>query len=185
MSAAEAIRYILDVAHRRPAQTVWIGVDGRGAAGKTTFAARLGGASSRVSVVHVDDLSGPHVAEWDWQRFEQQVAAPLRADHAARYQRWSWDADRAAEWHDIAPGRVVVVEGVSATRAEVDVPWDVRVWVDAPRDVRLHRALARDGVAMTTRWLEDWMPSEEAYVARDHPDERADLLVTGVDAADP
>jgi uridine kinase len=130
-------------------------------------------------VVHIDDFWGPHIAEWDWDRFEAQVAAPLRAGRPAHYQRWNWDADAGAEWHDVAPGRVVVVEGVSATRAEVSVPWAVRVWVEAPRDVRLRRALERDGPRLVTRWLEDWMPSEEAYIARDAPAARADLVVDG------
>ncbi len=59
------------------------------------------------------------------------------------------------------------------------MPWAVRVWIDAPRDVRLRRALERDGPRLVPRWLEDWMPSEEAYIAREHPLPRADLLVDG------
>jgi uridine kinase len=183
LSAAEAVASILERAAEVPDETVWVGVDGRGGSGKSTFAARLAAGSPRVAVVHVDDFSGPQVAEWDWQRFESQVAAPLRTGRRARYQRWDWDRDAGAEWHGIPPGRVVVVEGVSATRVEVDVAWAVRVWVDAPREIRLRRALERDGPGKLARWLEDWMPSEEAYIARERPDERADFLLDGT--ADP
>jgi cytidylate kinase len=69
---------------------------------------------------------------------------------------------------------------VSSTRAELGIAWDVQIWVDAPRDVRLRRARERDGSALLHRWLEDWMPSEERYAAREQPELRADLVVSGV-----
>jgi uridine kinase len=73
------------------------------------------------------------------------------------------------------------VEGVSATRGEVDVPWALQIWVDAPREVRLRRAVERDGAGMLAHWLDVWMPSEEAYIARERPQERVDLLVEGIE----
>ena len=63
------------------------------------------------------------------------------------------------------PGVPVVVEGVSSTDVRLAVPWDVQVWVEAGREVRLARALARDGASMMEQWLTDWMPSEERYAA--------------------
>lgn len=179
LDVGAAVDLIVEVAAAHAGETVWIGVDGRGAAGKSTFAARLAAESGRVHVVHVDDFAGPRVPTWDHDRFERQVAAPLRDGRPARYQRWDWELDEAAEWHDIAAGSVVVVEGVSATRADVSVPWAVRVWVDAPRAVRLRRALDRDGASMMGRWLDDWMPSEEAYIACEHPQRSADIWIDG------
>jgi uridine kinase len=129
----------------------------------------------------VDDFAGPLVPEWDWPRFQEQVVAPLRAGRPARYQRWEWNRDEPAEWHEIPPGRLVVVEGVSSTRGEVDVPWALQIWVDAPREVRLRRAVERDGAGMLAHWLDVWMPSEEAYIARERPQERVDLLVEGIE----
>lgn len=178
--AAEAVDTIVGVAEQRSG-TVWIGVDGFGGAGKTSFAARVRAALPRAEVVHVDDFSGPRVAEWDWDRFRAQVVVPLLAGRRAHYQRWDWDTDRGAEWHDIDPGRVVVVEGVSATRRETGVPWALTVWLEVPRDVRLARALDRDGPGMMDRWLRDWMPSEDRWAARERPQDHVDLLVLGVD----
>jgi hypothetical protein len=45
--------------------------------------------------------------------------------------------------------------------------------------VRLARALERDGDGMLHRWLDDWIPSEEAYAARERPQERLDFIVSG------
>ncbi len=176
---AEAVRAAARLAAETEGRTAWLGIDGFGAAGKTTLAAAVAAAVPRAEVVHVDDFWGSGIREWDWVRFDRQVGRPLRAGRAARYQVWDWDADAPGRWVELAPGRLVVVEGVSSTRVEAGVTWDLTMWVDAPRDVRLARALERDGAARLTRWLEEWMPSEQAYAARERPRERADLIVVG------
>jgi uridine kinase len=175
---AEVVTVVQRLASRPRAGTVWVGIDGRGVTGKTTLAEQLAGAAPDVDVVHVDDFWGPSIATWDVDRFRSQVLEPLVAGRRARYQIWNWEDDVGGDWAEVAPGRLLVVEGVSATTARLAVPWSLRVWVDAPRELRLARALARDGEAMLPRWLEDWMPSEEAYIAAEHPERRADLLVT-------
>jgi uridine kinase len=167
------------IAATRAGQTRWIGIDGCGGAGKSTLAEQVAAAVPAVAVVHIDDFAGPRIPEWDWARFDAQVVRPLTAGRPARYQRWDWDTDAGAEWHDIAPGAVVVVEGVSSTRREVRAPWALTVWVEASRQTRLRRARERDGEALLPRWLQDWMPSEDAYVAREHPQDRVDLVVSG------
>lgn len=178
-SAAEAIERVAALCARPGGATLWVGIDGCGAAGKSTLARRIAAAVPGCVLVAVDDFSGPRVAEWDWDRFRAQVLLPLLAGRAARYQRWDWDLDAGAEWHDIEPGRVVLVEGVSSTRQEVGAPWTLRIWVETPPEVRLARALERDGPAMRSIWLQRWMPSEDAYVARERPQERVDLVVSG------
>jgi len=160
-------------------RTVWVGVDGFGGAGKTTLADELAAAVPGAVVVHVDDFAVPRVPEWEWWRLREQLLVPLLDGRPARYQVWDWDRDVGGAWVDVPPGHVVVVEGVSSTRAEVGAPWDLTIWVDAPRSVRLQRALERDGPELMPRWLDDWMPSEEAYAARERPQERVDLIVDG------
>jgi uridine kinase len=92
---------------------------------------------------------------------------------------WNWADDVGGDWVELPPGRVVVVEGVSSTRTEAGVPWDLTVWVEAPLEVRLGRALERDGPELMPRWLGDWMPSEQAYADREYPQDRVDLVVDG------
>ncbi len=130
--------------------------------------------------MHCDDFASPSVPEWDFARFDAQVVRPLLAGRPARYQRWDWHTDTGAEWHDVPVGAAVVVEGVSSTRREVAAPWDLTVWVDAPEEVRLARALERDGPGMLATWQQLWIPEENAYVAREQPQQRVDLVVSGV-----
>jgi uridine kinase len=179
VSRAAALTAVATTVSRLADRTVWVGIDGFGGAGKSSLADDIATAVVRASVVRVDDFWGPSIPEWDWTRFDRQVLRPLLAGRAARYQVWDWDADVGAEWREIPVGRVVVVEGVSSTRSELAIPWDLTIWVDAPREVRLQRALERDGPALMSRWLDDWIPSEEAYAARERPAERVDLIVRG------
>ncbi len=180
-SRVEAIDEVARVAACHPERTVLVGIDGFGGAGKSALAEAVAAALPRARVVCVDDFWGPGIQEWDWARFGEQLLVPLLAGRPGRYQVWDWSRDAGGEWVDVPAGSVVVVEGVSSTRAEAGVAWDLTIWVEAPREVRLARALARDGAAMLGRWLDDWMPSEEAYARRENPRDRVDLIVSGVD----
>ncbi|MDT4892239.1 MAG: hypothetical protein QOE97_1274 [Pseudonocardiales bacterium] len=181
VTQAEALDAVALAAAREPVHAVWIGIDGPGGAGKSRLAARIAASIERTVVVHVDDFWGPSIPEWDWARFGEQVVEPLRAGRRARYQEWDWELDAGGPWHVIAPGSLVVVEGVSATRCELDVPWALRIWVETPADIRLARALDRDGPALMHRWFDDWIPSEKRYIAQQQPQSRADLIVEGTE----
>ena len=162
--------------------TRWVGIDGKGGSGKTTLAAAVAAGLPAAVVVHVDDFARPSVETWERDRFVAQVLAPLAAGQPARYERWDWDTDASAGWAEVGVGVAVVVEGVSSTDVRLGVPWDVTLWVDAPHEVRLARALARDGEAMRQQWVDAWMPAEDAYEAAQRPQERVDAVVSGTSA---
>jgi uridine kinase len=175
-------RTVAELAARIQDRPVWIGIDGLGAAGKSTLAAAIAAAVPRAVVVNTDDFQGDGVEEWDWDRFRHQVFEPLCAGREGRYQVRQWGESTDRGWRTVACDAVVLVEGVSATRMELSVPWDLTVWVDAPGPVRRARALQRDGMQAADVWERQWWPSEERYLAREHPAERVDLVISGADA---
>ena len=158
---------------RRP--FTFVGIGGRGGAGKSTLASRIEGAQ----VVSTDEF-------WDGDgfalsRLRAEVFDPLLAGHDARYAAWDWDARRPGGVHVVEPRGIVVVEGVCALHRMFRDDYDVRVWVDAPYETRLARGVARDGEAARATWVETWMPREDRYVESDDPIRCADVLVDGSD----
>ncbi|MCB7137837.1 uridine kinase family protein [Cellulosimicrobium marinum] len=153
-------------------------VDGPAGSGKTTLAARLGEALP-AQVLHMDDLyEGWRGLEPAWSRLEEWVLGPLAAGRPGRYQRFDWDADAFAEWHDVPVAPFLVVEGCGSARREADDVAVLRVWVEAPDDLRLRRGLERDGEAQRDHWLA-WMAAEREHFARHRTRERADVRLDG------
>lgn len=155
-----------------------VGIGGHGGAGKSTLAARIRGAQ----VVGTDEFWNG--SEFELARLLEEVVEPLLAGRAARYHGFDWGANRLhAEASVVRPEGVVVIEGVCALHRMFRDAYDVRVWVDAPRELRLERGVARDGEASRERWETVWMPSEERYVERDDPVPSAHVVVDGSGAA--
>src|SRR3954465_13882996 len=98
VSPAAAIRAMAAAVEGRGEQTRWIGVDGPGGAGKSSFAERVAAAARGVVVVSVGGFWGPDVTEWDWVRFDRELVEPLRTGRAGRYRRWEWRAGAAGGW---------------------------------------------------------------------------------------
>ena len=174
-TAVDPVAAVLAVLEGRRG-TRWVGIDGKGASGKTRLAAQIAAALPGSVIVHIDDFARPDVRGWERDRFVRQVLQPLLAGLPGRYQRWDFDRNIGAEWHTIPAGVPVLVEGVSATDIRLGVPWDFTIWLEVPYQVRLARALERDGPGRMGRWLTDWMPSEDEYEKVQRPQDRVDLV---------
>jgi len=184
VTVPEVVERISGIRRSKPG-TVLIAIDGAGGAGKSTLAARIAEGLDSSSIVCLDDFARPSAPGWDQGRFRHQVLQPLLAGHDACYQRWDWSTDAGAEWHRVRAGSIVLIEGVSSTRSELGDYWDLSIWVDTPRAIRLERGVQRDGEAMRSQWTDVWMPEEDAYIAAQQPAERADLLINGYPQALP
>lgn len=162
-----------------------VAVDGPAGSGKTTLAAAM--SASGATVLHLDDLyEGWSGLEGSlWPRLSAQVLEPLRRGVPGRYQRYDWHAGAFAEWVDVPVPDLLVVEGCGSARRAVDPVAVLRVWVEAPDDLRLERGLARDGADAREHWL-TWMADEAAHFARERTRERADVRLDafGAELAD-
>jgi hypothetical protein len=142
-----------------------------------------------VRVVHLDDVypGWTGLAE-GVDRVARLVVAPLARGESGGYRRYDWVAGREAEWHDVAPADLVVLEGVGAGSVDVAPHITTLVWVEAPRELRLARGLQRDvdlygqeeaEDELRARWLA-WTDDEDALHARHRTRDRADVVVPGV-----
>lgn len=165
--------------------TRWVGVDGLGAAGKSTLAARIAAKAPDSVVLPVDHFGRATLRGWDRDLFVADVVEPLLAGRPGRYQRWDLVTDRGLDWVVVPVGVPVVVEGVSATDVRLPVPWDVTLWVDLAAEVRRARIVERDPAQLLERWRTDWWPSEQEYVRAQDPRSRVDAVVTSERSVSP
>jgi uridine kinase len=163
-------------ARRGRALTV-VGIGGHGASGKTTLARALAAATDAVQVVSTDSFWNG--SQFDLGRLRTEVLDELLAGRDAVYDEWDWAARRANGRRTVRCTGIVVVEGVCALHRMFRDDEQVRVWVEAPAQVRLERGVARDGASMRATWTDVWMPNEDAYVRADEPVACAHLVVDG------
>ena len=158
-----------------------VGVDGPSGSGKSTLARRLAELAA-APVLAIDDfVSWGDLHSW-WDRFEQEALEPLSRGTDARYRVRDWHNDEFGAslngWAAVVAVPLVVVEGVTCTRAAAVQRFAYRIWVDAAADVRLGRGVERDGESHRQLWL-DWMALEQEFFAEDRTRSRADLVVEG------
>jgi len=165
--------------------TVFIAIDGHGGSGKSSLAQLLG-KKLKAEIIHTDDF-----ASWDnplnWHPLViRDVFDPIRAGAVSlNYQPSSW-------WEDHYPAQVknqpvtaiMILEGVGSSRREFDAYISYRIFVDTPKEVCMERGIVRDMNVGKTRgeltdiW-EKWFENEKAYMLRDDPKTKADLIVEG------
>nr|WP_246324894.1 uridine kinase [Petropleomorpha daqingensis] len=155
-------------------------VDGPAGSGKTTFAGRLAAAlGPGAEQVHMDDLYAGWTLTGAAARLAAGVLRPLADGEPGGYHRYDWAARRfAAQPTPVPVPEVLVVEGCGSSPAALD-PWTtLRVWVEAPAQLRLARGLARDGEEHEADWRA-WQRTEARWFAADRTRERAQLIVDG------
>ena len=166
-----------------------IGIDGPGASGKSTLAVGLAGALSGAVLVSGDDFyrsesdskrSEVEVAGlFDLPRLASQVLVPHSLDKELQYQRYSWESGVLGDWVRNDSSGPLVVEGIYSTHRTLRDFYDLRIWVTAPRAVRLARGIERDGEEARSRWVDVWMPAEDRYVSDQAPQDHAHLVLDG------
>ncbi|MGE5225521.1 MAG: uridine kinase family protein [Planctomycetaceae bacterium] len=170
-----------------------VGIDGRCGAGKTALAERVAHRLG-ATIVDVYDFYRPMRHDRrvalppeeaaalliDWRRLQAELLEPLRSGVAARYRRYDWQrcvVDGTPV--PVGPEGVVIVEGVGATRRELERLLDVRIVVQTPLEVCLERVAVKR--APRVRALtEAWAAAEDWFFEHDDPASRADLIVSGL-----
>jgi cyanate permease/uridine kinase len=176
----EVRRLVADRGPRAGTVTI-VAVDGPSGSGKTTLAADLGRDLGAL-VLHVDDMHQGWtglLATVSLAR-ESLVGAWARGE-AASHPTWDWDESVRGSDRPVPRSDLVVLEGVGAFAIAGDAA-SVRVWLDAPVEVRHDRSITRDGEVFATHW-DVWAEQERQLYAVSPVGSDADVRVdTGDDA---
>ncbi|WP_411700683.1 ATP-binding protein [Conyzicola sp.] len=152
-------------------------IDGRSGSGKTELARAIVAGSPTAQLVRLDDLYP------GWGGLEEGsrvVHDDILASDAPRWRRWDWALGRHAEWHDIDPGRPLVIEGCGALSRDNRGLATFGIWVALDAATRKRRALERDGSTYAPHW-DEWAAQEDAFLTRENPAAHADAVIDGSD----
>jgi hypothetical protein len=192
----QSYRQLADILTSRFADqsVTFIAIDGPGASGKSTFAAKLQMRLPDSAIVRMDDFylptGHPQIAgsNFDWQRLLDQIVLPMQNGQPATYQVFDWDRltlDTTCAWQHLPAQRWVIMEGVTASRRELRPYLQYVIFIETPRDMRLARGIARDGAESMHIWQDNWMPREDLYFTECHRSGlQVDLSVDGSDGFD-
>ena len=151
----------------------FIGIDGLGAAGKTTLAQKIAKQLGNATIIHTDDFYKPLAErtvglvpeiispDFDWDRLEREVfiapQPPLIGKRGSK-------------------GEIVIVVGVYALQKRFLPYYDFTIWVEAPRELRIKRMIEREGAAVAQEWQKKWMAREERYAETERPFDAASTI---------
>ena len=166
----------LQGAPARAGRTRVLAIDGRSGAGKTRLAAELSAALGAAVVSLEDFYSGWDGLDRGIGVLVSEVLEPLAAGRTVRVPRYDWVVGTWGEPVVLEPPEVLIVEGVGAGARRAAAFESLLVWLEAPTAVRKQRALDRDGETFAPYW-DMWAAQEEAMLARERTQERANLVL--------
>ena len=163
-------------------------IDGRCGSGKTTLAAWLMEQFDG-NLFHMDDFylrseqrtlerlaeTGGNV---DYERFREEVAAPLAAGREVLYRRFDCASFSLEEPVLFPAKRLNVIEGSYSIHPYFGGIYDLRVFMTIDPAVQAERIRRRNGEEKLQRFLSEWIPKEEAYFRKYHPEQGA-LVIRG------
>jgi uridine kinase len=107
-------------------QPVLLAIGGYGGSGKTTLARAIQSEFPGSEIVTLDDFAIPGGGS-DRKRILSQVLVPLSDGKTANYQRFDWSAQTLAEWKEVKPDGLIIIEGVSVLGDDFNSYFDLRI----------------------------------------------------------
>jgi uridine kinase len=137
----------------------------------------------------VDSAEGYFLDSFDYDTLKTVLLAPLGplGDRRFRTAAFDYRTDQpvTAASQTATDNAILLFDGVFLQRAELVHTWDFRVWVEAPFDVTVPRAVQRDGggdeAGITARYRSRYVPGQVLYLNQCRPRESADVILDNAD----
>lgn len=173
------------VRHLVTSSSATVLIDGRSGSGKSTLATRLCRNWSDCELVRMDFIyPGWDGLAWATEHVESSLLRPRADGETGRWRSWNWPRQCPGVWHDVEPGRRLVIEGVGVLTSSSRALADLAIWVDADDADRKRRALSRRegdggdaGDDYAAHW-DRWAAHEDEFLAHYDPQRCADLIAT-------
>jgi hypothetical protein len=183
---SDVVQQLRDAAPGVVGRPLVVAIDGRGGAGKSMLAERLGTIVPASAVVHTDDVAWHH-AFFDWADvMVENVLRPLHRGEAVEFRPQAWIERSRPGVIRIPTGvDVVWVEGTGIIRQELARWIDASIWLQGDLDEQERRLVARDGDSPAQQQhIADWLAEELPLLLREQPWKRATIVVAGTTELD-
>lgn len=162
-----------------------IAIDGRGASGKSALAEYIKRLLPDFVVLNGDDYFEPVENKIEWgdfndERFAYDIIEPLQHDNSFTYRPYDWHTKPHITEKQVTIDRGFCLERCFSFKCDLD--WDLKIWVETPREVCLTRGLAREKMPrerVLAAWRDVWQPAEDSYIQSFAPMDKADLVLDG------
>jgi len=173
----------------REGEPVIVAVDGRCAAGKTTFAARLRKLyGERCAVFHMDEYFLPPEKRTverlaipggniDYERCAEELFAPLRRGESLNLRAFDCATGVLGEPVRAARKQLNVVEGSYALHPALAEYSHIHVFLTCSPEIQFGRLVRRESPERVETFLNRWIPLEENYFDGCHISEKCDVIV--------
>ena len=163
-----------------------VALEGGAATGKSTLAGELAREFS-APVIAMDDFFLPpalRTAERlsqpggniDAERFQKEVAAPLRAGVPFSYSVYDCHADRISGEKPVPRAPVILVEGVYSLHPDYQDIYGLRLFLRTSPEEQDARLRAR-GDWLYEKFQRIWLPLEKEYFSALHPEKICDAVL--------
>ncbi len=162
-----------------------VAIDGRAGSGKSTFAKVMSKLLPGYVFLTGDDYFEPLDNKLVWgsfndARFMADVIKPLQKGNTITYRPYDWEATPP-----ISQKTITIKSGLCLERCysfKFNLDWDIKIWVEAPKELCLKRGIAREHLPEKTvlkTWTEVWQPLEDKYIKTFDPKTKADIVIDG------
>jgi uridine kinase len=192
-------------------RSVAVAIDGPDAAGKTTFADRLGRCLAehrRVVRVQADHFENPRRIRfrrgaaspegyfedtYDFHALETKLFEPLQSGLPIVTATFDWETDVTVDRppEPVPQGTVVIIDGGFLLQKRFCHYFDLTILLEADEQVRLERAIPRQlarlgsAEAVLARFRTRYIPGYQLYLEREDPLARADYVIDNSDFSAP
>lgn len=142
-----------------------------------------------------DSAEGYFLDSFNYEALERELLRPLGPGGSLLYRRavfdYRTDSEVGVARETAAHTAVLLFDGVFLQCPELRPHWDMVIWVDAPFEVTVGRAIRRDAAddgeaeRLQALYQRRYVPGQLMYLERCTPKQLADVVVDNSDLSDP
>ena len=168
-------------------QPLVVAIDGMSASGKTTLAELLHKVFPESNLFHMDDyFLQPHqrTAERlsevggnvDYERFMDEIILHLDDKDGFTFRKFDCRTQTLCSKMSVPWKPLIIIEGSYSQHPYFGNSYDLRIFCEISKEEQKKRILKRNGPEMLDRFLNEWIPKENAYFEAYKIKEKSGLL---------